>query len=202
MANLKNDPYKVLEAEKISKKLLSDRALKALSIFDETLADLDQFPDDKKLKNEAEEIGKETVELIKEEIARIQVETKDEIEEASKKEVKKVQSKKIIEKSEQVLDDLALCRKRLKDDRQQKIESGEISKPKKKLLSTKLREDLMKIVNLIPKNLKEDAEVLERTQKALLKFLNELKEIWGLNKIKPIQDELIEKFKKLHEQAA
>lgn len=202
MANLKNNPYDLLEKENISKKLLSERVLKGLSIFDETLADLEQFPSDKKLKKEAEEIGKETIELVKEDIERIKEETHDEIEENARKETRKVQSKKVVEKAEQVLDDLAMCRQRLREDRQRKMESGEIKPPKKKTLVTKLRQDLGKFANLIPKNLKEDADTLERTQKAIMKFLTELKDIWGLNKIKSIQDELKEKFKKLQEQAA
>lgn len=197
MATLKNNPYDLLEKEKISKKLLSDRVLKGLSIFDETLADMEQFPTDKKLKKEAEEIGKETIELVKEDIERIKEETHDEIEENSKKETRKVQSKKVVEKAENVLDDLTLCRQRLREDRQQKIESGEIQPPKKKTLATKLRQELVKTATLIPKNLKEDSTVIQRTQKAVLNFLNELKSIWGLNKIKPIQDEIKEKFKKL-----
>ncbi|MDO9184484.1 MAG: hypothetical protein Q7W13_00620 [Bacteroidia bacterium] len=186
-----------MEKEKISKKLLSDRVLKGLSIFDETLADLEQFPTDKKLKKEAEEIGKETIELVKEDIERINEETHDEIEENSKKETRKIQSKKVIEKVEKVLDDLTLCRQRLREDRQRKVESGEIQPPKKKTLATKLRQELVKTATLIPKNLKEDSTVIQRTQKAVLNFLNELKSIWGLNKIKPIQDEIKEKFKKL-----
>lgn len=201
MATLKNNPYDLLEKEKISKKLLSDRVLKGLSIFDETLADLEQFPNDKKLKKEAEEIGKETIELVKEDIERIKEETHDEIEENSKKESLKVQSKKIVEKSEKVLDDLLLCRQKLKEDRQHKIDSGEIQPPKKKTLVTKLRQELVRTATLIPKNLKEDTDVIQRTQKAVLNFLNELKGIWGLNKIKPIQDEIKEKFKKLEEKA-
>lgn len=199
MATLKNNPYDLLEKEKISKKLLSDRVLKGLSIFDETLADMEQFPNDKKLKKEAEEIGKETIELVKEDIERIKEETHDEIEENSKKETRKVQSKKIVEKAEKVLDDLAMCRQKLKEDRQRKIESGEIQPPKKKTLVTKLRQELVRTATLIPKNLKEDSDVIQRTQKAVLSFLNELKSIWGLNKIKPIQDEIKEKFKKLEE---
>lgn len=201
MAILKNNPYDLLEKEKISKKLLSDRVLKGLSIFDETLADLEQFPSDKKLKKEAEEIGKETIELVKEDIERIKEETHDEIEENSKKETRKVQSKKVVEKAEKVLDDLSLCRQKLKEDRQRKIDSGEIQPPKKKTLVTKLRQELVKTATLIPKNLKEDSDVIQRTQKAVLNFLNELKGIWGLNKIKPIQDEIKEKFKKLEEKA-
>ena len=201
MATLKNNPYDLLEKEKISKKLLSDRVLKGLSIFDETLADLEQFPSDKKLKKEAEEIGKETIELVKEDIERIKEETHDEIEENSKKETRKVQSKKVVEKAEKVLDDLSLCRQKLKEDRQRKIDSGEIQPPKKKTLVTKLRQELVKTATLIPKNLKEDSDVIQRTQKAVLNFLNELKGIWGLNKIKPIQDEIKDKFKKLEEKA-
>ncbi len=197
MATLKNNPYDLLEKEKISKKLLSDRVLKGLSIFDETLADMEQFPSDKKLKKEAEEIGKETIELVKEDIERIKEETHDEIEENSKKETRKVQSKKVVEKAEKVLDDLAMCRLKLKEDRKRKIETGEIQPPKKKTLVTKLRQELVKTATLIPKNLKEDNTVIQRTQKAVLNFLNELKSIWGLNKIKPIQDEIKEKFKKL-----
>jgi len=197
MATLKNNPYDLLEKEKISKKLLSDRVLKGLSIFDETLADMEQFPSDKKLKKEAEEIGKETIELVKEDIERIKEETHDEIEENSKKETRKVQSKKIVEKAEKVLDDLAMCRLKLKEDRKRKIETGEIQPPKKKTLVTKLRQELVKTATLIPKNLKDDNTVIQRTQKAVLNFLNELKSIWGLNKIKPIQDEIKEKFKKL-----
>ncbi len=202
MATLKNNPYDLLEKEKISKKLLSDRVLKGLSIFDETLADMEQFPTDKKLKKEAEEIGKETIELVKEDIERIKEETHDEVEENSKKETRKVQSKKVVEKAEKVLDDLAMCRLKLKEDRKKKIESGEIKPPKKKTLVTKLRQELVKTATLIPKNLKEDSTVIQRTQKAVLNFLNELKSIWGLNKIKAIQDEIKEKFKKLEQEAS
>lgn len=201
MATLKNNPYDLLEKEKISKKLLSDRALKGLSLFDETFAELEQFPNEKKLKKEAEEIGKEVTELLKEDIERIREETHDEIEENAKKETRKVQSKKVVEKAGKVLDDLSLCRQKLKDDRKRKIDSGEIQPPKKKTLVTKLRQELVRTATLIPKNLKEDPGVIQRTQKAVLNFLNELKGIWGLNKIKPIQDEIKDKFKKMEEKA-
>lgn len=201
MAKLKNNPYDLLEKENISKKLLSEDALKGLSIFDETLADVEQFPDNKKLKKEAETIGKEISELIQEDIDRIKSETKDEIEENAKKETRKVQSKKVVEKAEKVLDDLAVCRQKLKDERQRKIESGEIQPPKKKTLVTKLRQELVRTATLIPKNLKENTDVIQKTQKAVMNFLNELKGIWGLNKIKPIQDEIKDKFKKLEEKA-
>lgn len=201
MITLKNNPYDLLDKEKISKKLLSERVLKGLSIFDETLTDIEPYPDDKKLIKEAEEIGKEIIELVKEDIVRIREETREEIEDAAQKETKKVQSKKVMEKAEKVLDDLVLCRKKIREDRQRKIESGEIKPPKKKTLVGKLRQELLKTATLIPKNLKDDSDVIQRTQKAVLNFLNELKSIWGLNKIKPIQDEIKEKFKKLEQEA-
>jgi hypothetical protein len=202
MATLKNNPYELLDKEKISKKLLGEKVLKGLSIFDDTLADVEEYPTDKKLKKEAEEIGKQIVEMVKEDIARIREETQEEIEDASQKETKKVQSKKVMEKVEKTLGDLDICRKKIREDRQRKIESGEIKAPKKKTLVGKLRQELIKTATLIPKNLKDDSDVIQRTEKAVLNFLNELKSIWGLNKIKPIQDELKEKFKKLVELAA
>ena len=37
---IKNDPYKLLEKEGVAKKVLSERSLEALSIYDETLEGL------------------------------------------------------------------------------------------------------------------------------------------------------------------
>lgn len=199
---LKNNPYELLKKEKISKNLLDERARKALSIFDDTLDDLKEYPDDKKIKKEAEAIGKEIVELVKEDIARIKEELHDEVEESAKKETRKVQSKKVVEKAEKVLNDLEICRQKLREDRKQKVESGEIKPPKKRTITTRLRQELLKTAGMIPKNLKGDTDVIQRTQKALLNFLTELKSIWGLNKIKPIQDELKAKFKRLEQEAA
>ena len=54
---------------------------------------------------------------------------------------------------------------------------------------------------LIPKNLKDDADVLTKTRKAIMKFLNELKGIWGLDRIKPIEDDLNKRFEKLEDEA-
>jgi hypothetical protein len=82
------------------------------------------------------------------------------------------------------------------------VANGEIAPPKKRTLTTKLRTELTRITGMIPKDLKHDADVIERTEKALLKFLAELKDIWGLNKIKPLEDELKKKFRKLEDAAA
>lgn len=201
MTKFKNNPYELLDKEDISKKMLSEKALLSLGLFDKAKMLYEKRPASKEFQENVETAGKITSEVIKKEIARIKVELKNEVEEAEKKEIKKVQSKKIVEKSEKVLDDLEICRQKLREDRKQKVESGEIKPPKKRTITTKLRQELVKTAGMIPKNLKGDTKVIQRTQKALLNFLTELKSIWGLNKIKPIQDELKAKFKKLEQEA-
>jgi hypothetical protein len=199
---IKNNPYELLEKEGIAKNLLSETGLKSLQLFDKAKKILEEFPKSKEVASQTEKMGELSIDRIKKEIEIIKASMIDEKEEAAKKDLKKSQSKKMIEKAEKVLDDLQLCRKRLREDRKRKIESGEIKAPKKKTLVAKLRQELIKTATLIPEKLKDDSDVIQRTQKAVLNFLNELKSIWGLNKIKPIQDELKEKFKKLEQEAA
>jgi LytS/YehU family sensor histidine kinase len=202
MATIKNNPYELLQREGISHKLLSEKSVTALEVYDQTYALLNKHANSKEIRENVEKAGKLTIEMLTADIDRIKKELKSENEETEEKEIKKAQSKKIIEKSAVVLDDLSECRERLKEDRKHKLESGEIPPRKKKTLVTRLRMELLKTVTLIPKNLKEDLSVIRRTQKALLNFLNELKSIWGMNKIKPIENDLKEKFKKLEDDAS
>lgn len=199
---IKNNPYELLEKEGISKNLLSETGLKSLQLFDKAKKIYEEFPKSKEVASQTEKMGELSIDRLKKEIEIIKASMIDEKEEATKKDLKKSQSKKMIEKAEKVLDDLQLCRQRLREDRKRKIESGEIKPPKKKTLVAKLRQELIKTATLIPQKLKDDSDVIQRTQKAVLNFLNELKSIWGLNKIKPIQDEIKEKFKKLEQEAA
>lgn len=201
MAKIKDNPNDLLDKEEISKTMLSEKAIKSLELFNKANMLYEKRPTSTEFQEQANKAGKIASEVIKKEIVRIKSEVKNEAEEKEKKEVKKAQSKKIVEKSEQIFDNLDLCRKALKEDRQRKIDSGEIQPPKKKTLVTKLRSELVRTATLIPKNLKENTDVIQKTQKAVLNFLNELKGIWGLNKIKPIQDEIKDKFKKLEEKA-
>jgi hypothetical protein len=202
MATVKNNPYEMLQNERISNKLLGEKSLRTLELYDQAYALLNKHPKSKELKESVDKAGKITIDVIKEDILRIKGELKNETEEAEKAETRKAQSKKILEKSKVVLDDLSDCREKLKEDRRNKIESGEIKPRTKKTLVSRLRQELVKTATMIPKNLKEDLSVIQRTQKAVLKFLNELKAIWGMNKIKPIQDELKDKFKKMEDDAS
>ena len=112
-----------------------------------------------------------------------------------------MQSREILEKSTKAIDYLSECRLRLKEERRRKIERGEIKPPVKKQLTTKLKEFFQKIPALMPIKVKEDKEKIEQTEKAVKKFLSELKKIWGLNKIQQLQQEIEEKFEKLKDKA-
>ena len=202
MTTLKDNPHALLKKEGISEKMLSADVLHFLQLFDKAEAMAKKHPAAEGLQKSAERAAEIVTKAIQKDIIRINAELKNEVEETEKKVIKKAQSKKIVEKSSAVLDDLSLCREKLKEERKRKLASGEIPPRKKKTLVTKLRGELLKTVSLIPKNLKEDASVLERTQRVILKFLHDLKSIWGLNKIKPIEEEVKEKFKKLEENAA
>jgi len=200
MKALKNNPYDLLEEEHIPKNLLTEKTLNMLTVFDETFEDIKKHPENEIMRKMGEDIGQKICELVIEDIQQIKAEAKNEIEEEEKTHAKKQRSKKIKEKATVILDDLDICRQKLKEDRKRKVESGEIQPPKKKTLVTKLRLELIKTASLIPEKLKDDENVIKRTQRAVLNFLNELKSIWGLNKIKPIEDDIKEKFKKLEEQ--
>lgn len=198
---IKNDPYELLKKEGIAKSLLSGKGLKALEIYDRVKLIAERNKGNEAIASQAEKAGEKAIDEMKLEITRIKNELVDEREESQKHEIKKTQSKKIMEKHAKTMDDLSICRERLREDRKRKIDSGEIHLPKKKTLTGKLRDDLAKVAGLIPEKLKGDKEVIKRTQKAVLNFLNELKTIWGINKIKAIEDELKEKFNSLLEKA-
>ena len=197
--DIKNNPNDFLKKEGIAKKLLSDASKQALKEFDDTLKDLEEFLDSKELVAMAEQIGQAAIDLLKDDIERIREELKDEAAEKEEKQVKKAQSKRIVEKAEKTMDHLAQCRKLLKEERERKIASGEIKKPVKKKLTTKLKDSMKRIVNMMPNTIKEDKTKIDQTEKAIKKFLSDLKKIWGMNKITPIEDELKDKFDGLKE---
>ena len=191
---IKNNPNDLLQKEGIAKNLLSKAGKEALKDFDDSVKELMEFEDDKAMMDIVEKMGEATIDLLTDDIARIKEELKDDATEKEKRQVKKAQSKRIVEKAEKTMDHLAQCRRMLKEERQKKIETGEIKKPVKKKLTTKLKDSMKRIVNMMPNAIKEDKAKIDQTEKAITKFLNELKKIWGMNKIKPIEDELKEKF--------
>lgn len=201
MATIKNNPYDLLKAEGISVEQLSEEARESLALFDKVMRLHEKRPESKEFFENAQNAATKTSAFMAKAIAKSKAKSANTIEEVEKRETKKMQSKKTVEKAGKVLDDLGLCREKLKADRKRKLESGEISPPKKKTLTTKLRTDLLHFGLLIPAKLRSNPKVIERTQQAILRFLAELKSIWGLDKIKTITDEIREQFKKLEEAA-
>jgi hypothetical protein len=198
---IKNDPYAFLEREGVAKSLLSDASKEALQIYDESLEGLNEYPKDKGLRNMAEQIGKAALDVLEQDITQLQ---KTQIKKAEDKETtkkKELQSREILEKSVKAIDYLSECRLKLRQERQRKIESGEIKPPVKKQLTTKLKELFQKIPGLMPTKVKEDKDKIEQTEKAVKKFLCELKKIWGLNRIQQMQQEIEDKFEKLKDKA-
>lgn len=199
---IKNDPYQLLKKEGINKGLLADKSKEGLSIYDETIEGLKDFPNDKALKDMAEKIGKATIEVLEEDIKNINSILEDDVKKAETKKKKKAISKRVIEKSSKTKDHLAECREKFKKERQRQLAAGEIKAPVKKQLATKLKEAMKKIVGMMPKAIKEDEKKIAKTELAITHFISDLKRIWGMNKIKPIEDELKEKFDQLKENAA
>ena len=198
---MKNNPYELLKAEEINKSTLSSDVKKLLEYFDRAKAIAERNPKSKELSVTAEKAGKICIDALKKEIPQIKSQWVNQAEEDKKQEMKKSQSKAIVKKSEVVLDDLTLCRKKLKEDRQQKIASGEIKPLKKKTLITKLKDELLRFAKFIPEKLRTDSNALKKTEKATQDYLGKLKLIWGLNKIEPIADALKAQFEKLEEKA-
>ncbi len=201
MKSIKNDPYELLKKEGVAKNLLSEEAKDALLEYDELLEELKEFPTDKNLLNTAEKVGRITIEVLEEEIATMRREQEQKEESSHKKKQKELQSKEIMEKTEKTIDYLSECRAKLRAERKHKIETGEIKAQVKKKLTTRLKEILQRIPGLMPPGLKTDKQKIEATEKALRKFLFELKKIWGMNKIKMIEEGIEEKIDKLKQAA-
>lgn len=201
MATPNTNPYVLIEEQGITMSMLGEKSKSYLKLYDQAASVYAKHPNSKEFKEQEQKAAELASRVISKDIEAIQSISKNDIEETHQQEQKKTRSKAMVEKSEQILDDLAICRQKLKEDRQRKIASGEIVLPKKKPLVTKLRNDLVQIVGLIPDKLKTDAKAIERTQRALKKFLNELKDIWGITKINAIEDGINEKINKLKEHA-
>lgn len=201
MKGIKNDPYALLKKEGVAKNLLSDIAKDALVEYDGLIEELKDFPTDKNLLDTAEKIGKVTIEVLQEEIEGMRLQQEQKEEDTNKKKQRELQSKAILEKSEKSIDYLSECKAKLREERKHKLETGEIKTPVKKKLTTKLKEILQRIPGLMPPGLKSDKQKIEATEKALRKFLFELKKIWGMNKIKMIEDGIGDKIDKLKQAA-
>ena len=206
---IQKDPYVLLEKEQVAKSLLSDKVKEVLSEYDDAVTDLLSVAEDKSLKSSqlkgfkdaVEQMGEIATEMIEEELLNKREAHKKKEEDAEKKQQRALQSKEILEKSKRSIDYLLECRMKLREERKHKLETGEIKSPVKKKLTTKIKELLSRVAGMMPQPLKDDSEKIEATEKAVKRFLMELKKIWGINKIKRVQEGIEEKFDKLKEAA-
>ncbi|MBN4062180.1 hypothetical protein JYU20_03175, partial [Bacteroidales bacterium AH-315-I05] len=193
------NPEELLKKEGITEEQLSETGKEALHLFYEAVNLSKMYPDNKDLEAQAEQVGEEALKVIREDIQRIKAQSQGKEEEIKKKETRKKRSKEVMDEVKISADQAANCRKTLRDFNKQQRESGKVKPPKKKTITTRLRGSLKSIVNMIPKAKKEDVDVLKKTEKAINRFVSDLKEIWDINKVKVIEDELKEKFEDLKE---
>ncbi len=185
---LKNDVEKYLKKHGIEEKDLNEVATKALEVYRKVRAIYDRNPDNPIMKENVEQSGKDAIKVI-------EMELKEKgVPQARKKRAntlisKRKKSLKQVKKSEKALDELELCRIKLKEDRKKKLESGEIKPPKKKSRVTKVKESFTRILKLMPS---EDEKIIEKSEQLLRKCAIELFKLNGLNRIESVVKELEE----------
>ena len=78
MATIKNNPYELLQSEGISHKLLSEKSMRSLELYDKAYALLNKHANSKEMRENVEKAGKITIDVLKEDISRIKGELKNE----------------------------------------------------------------------------------------------------------------------------
>jgi len=187
MKMLENDAEKYLKKNGINESDLNETATRALTIYRKIHAIHERNPDDKIMKQNAEKNGKDVIELIKLEL-RDKVNSPNLRKQAAKAITKKRQgSLKQLKKSEKAVGELEQCRIKLREDRKQKVASGEIKAPVRKSRVTKVKESFTRILKLMPS---EDQKVIDESEQLLRKCATALFKINGLNKIQSVISEL------------
>jgi len=186
---IENDVEKYLKKHGIKEKDLNEVAKKALQVYQKIKAIYERNPDNPIMKENTERNGKEVIALITEEL-------KDKTKSPALRKkaataFSKMRSKSLkqVKKSEKAMDELELCRVKLKEDRKRKVESGEIKAPKKKSRVTKVKESFTRILKLMPST---DEKVIEKSEQLLRKCATELFKINGLNRVQVVTKELEE----------
>ena len=87
---------------------------------------------------------------------------------------------KVVKKTDDVKSNLDECRKVIREDRKQKLASGEIKKAKKKTRTTKMMELFTKILKLCPS---DDPKVINEAEKEMKSFARKMFKLYGLTRI-------------------
>lgn len=194
----------LLEAAGMTTEELGEQGKAILALYEETIDLQQRNPKEKSIQETATATLKQ-VEAAMEKLIGLVKDQKEKGEEEQakaekKKEEREKRSLKVVETVEQeILPDLEACRARIREYNKEQKANAE-PKPKKTRI-TKLKERLLSIASLIPEELKDDAKILEKTERILLDALHELKDVWGMSRIHPAEKAIKEKFEQLEEKA-
>lgn len=110
---------------------------------------------------------------------------------------RKEKSKKAMADLDEISKEIEGCREVMREYNRKKREAKGPAVKKTRL--TKLKNQFLGIIPLIPEKLKENKAVLTKTEKILLKALNDIKKTWGMNKVRKVEVAIQEKFDQLDE---
>ena len=195
------DPHEKIKNSKIAKKLFAKETLEMLKLYDDALTQAKGFENVPAMQEMLQDIAIKANEMIDNEIPKIKEGLKSDADKKTEKKIKTAQSAKIMEEIANTADYLAECRAKLKEHNRLKREAEGKTKPIKRRLTTRLKEGMKKIVNMMPKAVKSDTEKIYQTECIIKRTLSELKKVWGMNKIEGIEASLKEQFEGLKEKA-
>jgi len=192
-------PHDKIKSSEIAKKLFTKETLEMLKLYDEAVDQTKGFEDVPAMQDMLQDIAVKTNEMIDKEIPKIKESLKSDADKKTEKKIKKEQSAKIMEEVSNTSDYLAACRAKLKEHNRIKRESEGKTKPIKRKLTTRLKESVKKIVNMMPKAVKSDKDKIYQTECIIKRMVSELKKVWGMNKIEGIEQSLKEQFEGLRD---
>ena len=194
----------LISASGLKEAQLGEKGEKIIQLYQGFSAMQDSYSDNPEMLSKARKGMDGTIVSLKkliEEVAHSQKSEEERKEEKEKeKEQRKEKSLRVVKQvKEEVEPELDKCREALRLYRQKK-KAGATPKPKKTRI-TKLKERLLAISSLIPKEMRDDEEILNKTEAILLDTLHSLTDLWGMNRIHPAEKAITEKFDQLEEKA-
>lgn len=201
IAKTKN-PLLYLEKQGIDKSRLSAQLQEAIAEFEAGLEDLKTAPDYMSdsdvvnLKAQAENLGEDVLDWLKEEAAALESDEQQAVKAEKKRANTKARSESAKKKAQQLTDEIAYCKKKVREWNKENRKP-----PKRKSLIEKLTGRLPGLLNLMPDKLKKDEALVRKTGKLFKKFINDLKDLWDLNKILPVEEAVEAKVVKLEKAA-
>ena len=194
-------PQALIKASGLAPDLFAKETQDILNLYDSALKETKGFEKEPAMMDMLEDIRQKAQEVIEKDIKRIQSQLQTEQEKQEAQQLKKAQSRKIMEEVTMTEVYIEECRTKLRAyNRQQRLAAGK-TKPIKRKLTTRLKEGMKKIVNMMPKTVKKDQKKLAQTQRIINRTVSDLKKIWGINRIEGIQKELDSQFDTLKKHA-